>query len=107
MLMYLGLGFMGDQLANLTALSVTTALGIVLNRRFTFKSFEKGLRDYMGSGAVFLLSLAFTSLVLIFAPNFSLIANWPEVILVTCANLSASGIRFLLLRNWVFGRLKG
>lgn len=106
MLLYLNLDFLGDQFSNLTALGVTTLLGMFLNRRFTFKSFDNGTKDYIGSGLVFLLTLALTSSMLLVAPNLSLVANWPEVLLVSSANLSVSALRFFLLRNWVFGRHK-
>ncbi|MFE2756863.1 glycosyltransferase [Actinosynnema sp. NPDC059335] len=97
-------GGLGAQGANLVALLATAIANTAANRRFTF-----GVRGRRGAGRhqfegllVFGLGLALTSgslalLHLVAAPG-----GPAELVAVVGANLLATVLRFLLLRNWVF-----
>jgi putative flippase GtrA len=96
----------GAQAANLLALLVTAVANTAANRRFTF-----GITGLGGAGRhqlqgllVFGLGLALTggSLALLeaLAPAAGRLA---EIAVLVCANLIATGVRFLLMRAWVFG----
>ncbi|HEY3633180.1 MAG TPA: glycosyltransferase [Jatrophihabitantaceae bacterium] len=98
-------GPFGAQVANFTALLVTALANTAANRRFTF-----GVRG--GSGAarhqaqgllVFALGLGLTSgsLALLNHPSRVL-----EVSVLIAANLAATVLRFVLMREWVFATRK-
>jgi putative flippase GtrA len=98
-------GPFGAQVANLVALLVTALANTAANRRFTF-----GVRG--GSGAarhqaqgllVFALGLGLTSgsLALLTHPSRVL-----EVTVLITANLAATVLRFVLMREWVFATRK-
>jgi len=97
-------GGLGAQGANLVALLVTAVANTAANRRFTFD--VRGLR---GAGRhqfegllVFALGLALTSGSLAALHHFSAPGGPAEPAAVVGANLLATVLRFLLLRNWVF-----
>jgi putative flippase GtrA len=97
-------GGLGSQFANFLSLLVTAIANTAINRRFTF-----GVRGSQGAGKhqfegliVFGLGLALTSGSLALLHTYvSEHANAEYVVLVL-ANLAATVLRFLLLRNWVF-----
>ena len=97
-------GGLGAQGANLVALLVTAIANTAANRRFTF-----GVRGRRGAGRhqfegliVFGLGLALTSGSLALAHLFAAPGGPAELVAVVGANLLATVLRFLLLRNWVF-----
>ncbi len=99
---------MGAQPANLAALLLTAVGNTAANRRLTFSVRGRGrlLHHHVQGLAVFALALALTSgslLVLhaVLAPGRGL-----ELTVLTLANLTATALRFVLLRSWVFDRSK-
>jgi putative flippase GtrA len=97
-------GALGAQGANLVALLITAIANTAANRRFTF-----GVRGRRGAGRhqfegliVFGLGLALTSGSLALLHLFSAPGGPAELVAVVGANLLATVLRFLLLRNWVF-----
>ncbi|MBB5959434.1 putative flippase GtrA [Saccharothrix tamanrassetensis] len=97
-------GGLGAQGANLVALLVTAIGNTAANRRFTF-----GVRGRRGAGRhqfegliVFGLGLGLTSGSLALLHHFSTPGGTAELAAVVGANLLATVLRFLLLRNWVF-----
>ncbi|XVV06256.1 glycosyltransferase [Actinosynnema sp. CA-248983] len=97
-------GGLGAQGANLVALLATAIANTAANRRFTF-----GVRGRHGAGRhqfegllVFGLCLALTSGALALLHLFTDPGGGAELAAVVGANLLATVLRFLLLRNWVF-----
>ncbi|WP_443217828.1 glycosyltransferase [Saccharothrix sp. CCNWYY140] len=95
---------LGAQQANLVALLVTAIANTAANRRFTF-----GVRGRHGAGRhqfegllVFGLCLALTSGALALLHHLTDPGGGAELAAVVGANLLATVVRFLLLRNWVF-----
>lgn len=95
---------MGAQAANFVALAVTAVANTAANRRFTF-----GVRGRKGAGRhqfegliVFGLGLALTSGSLALLNGYTTANRIAEPIVLVLANLAATLLRFLLLRNWVF-----
>jgi putative flippase GtrA len=95
---------LGAQVANFAALLVTAVLNTAVNRRFTFGVRGAGAGRHQAQGLlVFALGLALTSgsLALVHA-----LAAHParlvEVGVLVAANLLATVLRFVLLREWVF-----
>jgi putative flippase GtrA len=94
----------GAQAANLFALLVTAVANTTVNRRVTF-----GIRGSRGAGKhqfegliVFGLGLALTSGSLALLNGLAHPGLALEVIALVLANLTATVLRFLLLRGWVF-----
>lgn len=95
----------GAQAANLVALLVTAIANTAANRRFTFgvRGSAGAARHHAEGLAVFGLALALTSGSL--AAVNGLIAptpHWLELAVLITANLTATALRFTLLRGWVF-----
>ncbi|MBU9763413.1 glycosyltransferase [Mycobacterium sp. TNTM28] len=95
----------GAQAANLVALLVTAIANTAANRRFTFgvHGSAGAARHHAEGLAVFGLALALTSGSL--AAVNGLIAptpHWLELAVLITANLTATALRFTLLRGWVF-----
>jgi putative flippase GtrA len=98
---------MGAQAANLVALLVTAVGNTAANRRITF-----GVRGRPGAGrhqlqglVVFALGLALTSgALLLLAHVAAHPARLLELSVLVVANLLATALRFVLLREWVFAR---
>jgi len=95
----------GAQAADFTALLLTAIGNTALNRRFTF-----GVRGRGGAGrhhvqglVVFGIAWAITSGSLVVlhaaAPGSS---HGVEIVVLTAANLVATGVRFVLFKAWVF-----
>ncbi|MGM1061204.1 glycosyltransferase [Saccharothrix sp. Mg75] len=102
-------GGLGAQGANLVALLVTAVANTAANRRFTF-----GVRGGRGAGrhqfeglVVFGLCLALTSGALAVLHLFAAPGGAADLVAVVGANLLATALRFLLLRNWVFRARRG
>jgi putative flippase GtrA len=106
LLLFLALrGGMSAQVANITALLVTTVVNTAVNRRFTFavRGRANALRHQAQAFAVFGVAMALTSGSL--AVLSALVVHPPrllEVSVLVVANLAATVLRFVLLRNWVF-----
>lgn len=95
----------GAQAANLVALLITAIANTAANRRFTFgvRGAAGAARHHAEGLAVFALALALTSGSL--ASMHALIPetpHWLEVGVLIVANLTATALRFTLLRGWVF-----
>ncbi|MCV7201173.1 sugar translocase [Mycolicibacterium peregrinum] len=95
----------GAQAANLVALLVTAIANTAANRRFTFgvRGSAGAARHHVEGLAVFGLALALTSGSLaainaLTAPT----PHWLELAVLISANLTATALRFTLLRGWVF-----
>ena len=95
----------GAQVANLTALAITALANTAANRRFTFGiTGRRGAAVHQAQGfLVFVLGLALTSgsLALLHALT-PIPARGVEIGVLVAANLTATILRFLLLRTWVF-----
>lgn len=95
----------GAQAANLVALLVTAIANTAANRRFTFgvRGSAGAARHHAEGLAVFGLALALTSgsLAAINALT-SAAPHWLELAVLITANLTATALRFTLLRGWVF-----
>jgi putative flippase GtrA len=97
-------GAMGAQGANLVALLATAIANTAANRRFTFGvrgRHDAGRHQFEGL-LVFGLGLALTSGALALLHSAADPGRLAEVLAVVGANLVATVLRFLLLRNWVF-----
>ena len=97
---------LGAQAANLFALLVTAVLNTAANRRFTFGVTGDGaLRHQFQGLIVFALGLGLTSGSLALLTRLSASpARAVEVVVLITANLAATALRFVLLRQWVFGK---
>jgi putative flippase GtrA len=95
----------GSQAANLVALLVTAIGNTAANRRFTFgvRGSDGALRHHLEGLAVFAIALAVTSGSLS-AVHYLVDAtpHWLELSVLLVANLTATVLRFTLLRGWVF-----
>ena len=99
-------GPLGAQGANLSALLITAVANTAANRRFTFGVRGGGHgRHQMQGLVVFGLGLVLTSGSLwLLAALDSSPARVLELSVLVVANLVATVLRFVLFRNWVFGR---
>jgi putative flippase GtrA len=97
---------LGAQTANLLALLMTAVANTAVNRRFTFGVSGRGaMRHQMQGLIVFGLGLALTSGSLALLSTLTTHpARAVEVIVLIAANLASTVLRFVLLREWVFGR---
>jgi putative flippase GtrA len=97
-------GGLGAQLANLVALLVTAVANTAVNRRFTFGVRGGGVARHQLQGlVVFGLGLAVTSGALALLSGLSADpSRVVEVGVLLLANLAATVLRFVLLREWVF-----
>ena len=96
---------LGAQGANLAALLITAIANTAANRRLTFGvrgAHHRGRHQVQGL-AVFAVGLALTSgsLKLLHATSQSPDRS-TELAVLVLANLTATAVRFVLLRNWVF-----
>lgn len=95
----------GAQAANLIALLVTAIGNTAANRRFTFgvRGRDGMLRHHAEGLTVFALALTVTSGSLLAVHSLvSPTPHWLELSVLIVANLTATAIRFTLLRGWVF-----
>jgi putative flippase GtrA len=85
---------LGAQAANATSLLLTAVANTAANRRWTFavRGAARAIRHQLQGLAVFALALALTAGAL----------GGLEVAVLVLANLAATALRFLLLRDWVF-----
>ncbi len=96
----------GAQTANLLALLITAIANTAANRRFTFGVRGGGGGRHQLQGlAVFALGLALTSGSLWLLQTLTTHpARLVELTVLVAANLAATVLRFVLLREWVFRR---
>jgi putative flippase GtrA len=97
---------LGAQAANFTALLITAVANTAANRAFTFGVRGSGAGRHQLQGlAVFALGLLLTSGSLAILTAVSAHpARAVEVAVLVAANLAATALRFVLLRQWVFAR---
>ncbi|QWF81296.1 bifunctional glycosyltransferase family 2/GtrA family protein [Amycolatopsis sp. CA-230715] len=97
-------GGIGAQAANFVALLVTAIANTAVNRRFTFgvRGRESAGKHQFEGLIVFGLGLALTSGSLALLHTFVTAHPAAELVVLVLANLLATVLRFLLLRNWVF-----
>ena len=98
-------GEIGSQAANFVALGATAVANTWANRRFTFgvRGAAGATRHQVEGLVVFGIALAVTSgsLALLHVLS-SDPQRWVELAVLVTANLTATAIRFVLLRGWVF-----
>ena len=98
-------GPMGAQGANFAALLLTAVANTAVNRRFTFgvRGAVDWFRHQLQGLVVFAVGLGLTAaslaLLTAVAPDAQ---RWLEVGVLVAANVTATLVRFLLLRSWVF-----
>jgi len=96
---------MGAQGANFAALLLTAVANTAVNRRFTFgvRGAVDRFRHQLQGLVVFAVGLGLTAaslaLLTAVAPDAQ---RWLEVGVLVAANVTATLVRFLLLRSWVF-----
>ncbi len=95
----------GPQWANLVALLVTAVANTATNRRLTFgvRGSDRAWRHQLQGLLVFGIGLGLTSGSLaVLAALHTGPPAWVELAVLIVANLIATGVRFLLMRVWVF-----
>ncbi|MBV9514237.1 MAG: bifunctional glycosyltransferase family 2/GtrA family protein [Mycobacteriaceae bacterium] len=94
----------GSQVANLIALLVTAVANTAANRRFTFgvQGARRAGRHHVEGLVVFGIALAITSGALAALHAFGSPSQSVELVVLVMANLTATAVRFVLLRGWVF-----
>jgi putative flippase GtrA len=97
-------GTLGAQLANFSALLITAIANTAVNRRFTFGVRGSGAAKHQAQGlVVFGLGLLLTSGSLaILSATSSHPGRIVELSVLVAANLAATILRFVLMRQWVF-----
>jgi putative flippase GtrA len=97
-------GTVGAQAANLIALLVTAVANTAANRRFTFGVRGGGAAKHQLQGlAVFALGLLVTSgSLFVLSSLITKPARFVEIGVLVGANLVATALRFVLMREWVF-----
>jgi putative flippase GtrA len=97
-------GVLGLLIADVVSLAVATVINLIANRRLTFAHRgQRGLVRHCSLGMLVAtiplsLNLIGLGIATLIAPGSIPVA----LVLVTVANLIATGIRFTLLRSWVF-----
>jgi putative flippase GtrA len=105
LLLFLGLRpGLGAQGANLVALLVTALANTAANRRVTFglRGSHSLVRHHAQGLGLFALGLGLTSGSLALLHLAGSPARWAEVSVLVLANATATLVRFVLLRRWVF-----
>jgi putative flippase GtrA len=96
---------LGAQWANLLALLITAVVNTAVNRRLTFRvrGAERAWRHQAQGLVVFAVGLGLTSgsLALLHSATATP-PTWLELAVLVAANAIATGVRFLLMRSWVF-----
>lgn len=101
--------WLGPQLANASALIITSVMNTALNRRLTFKiaGRSKVGRDHLSGLVVIVITLVLTggSLGVLhwFNPEASMS---DELWTTTLSGFAATAVRFALLRHWIFRRAR-
>ena len=97
---------LGAQVANFTALLITAVANTSANRRFTFGVRGAGAARHQAQGLiVFALGLGLTSGSLALLTNtHTHPSRLVELTVLIAANLAATVLRFVLMREWVFAR---
>lgn len=101
--------WLGPQLANATALIITSVMNTALNRRLTFKitGQRRMLQDHLSGLFVIVVALLITG-------GSLAVLHWlrPEATLAdelwttTVSGFLATAVRFTLLRHWIFRRAR-
>ncbi|MCX2746669.1 GtrA family protein [Arthrobacter sp. MI7-26] len=101
--------WMGPQLANAAALTITSLMNTALNRRLTFKitGNRKRTRDHLNGLIVIAVALVITGgslgVLHAFRPNATLTEDlWTT----TLSGFFATAVRFTMLRHWIFRRAR-
>lgn len=100
---------LGTQWANAISLILCSVLNTDLNRRISFGVTGKELwwRDQRRGLWIMLLALGITSgslwLLEVIAPDASIVV---ELAVIVAGNIASAVTRFLLLRYWIFRRLR-
>jgi len=99
----------GAQAANFIALLVTAVANTAANRRFTFgvQGGRRVVRHHAEGLVVFGIALAFTGGALAALHAFGNPPHMVELAVLIVANLTATAVRFVLLRGWVFHPQRG
>lgn len=101
--------WLGPQLANATALIVTSLLNTALNRRLTFKitGSRRRARDHVSGLVVILVALVITggSLGVLHAVRPEATVT-EELWTTTLSGFLATAVRFTMLRHWIFRRAR-
>jgi putative flippase GtrA len=113
-LAYLGLyvtlrGSLGALGANAIALALTAVANTAANRRITFERIDRDglLLQHVQAAGLFFLALALTSGTLgVLHAAATDPSRGVEVAALVAANVAATGVRFVLLRHWVFRRTR-
>jgi putative flippase GtrA len=95
----------GPQWANLMALLITAVANTAANRRVTFgvRGTARAWQHQAQGLVVFGIGLCLTSGSLALLGTFRTVPpKWVELAVLVVANLVATGVRFLLMRIWVF-----
>jgi len=97
-------GVTGAQAANFIALLVTAVANTAANRRFTFgvQGTRRVGRHHAEGLLVFGIALAITSGALAALHAFGNPSHTVELVVLVMANVTATALRFVLLRGWVF-----
>ncbi|AGL14337.1 bifunctional glycosyltransferase family 2/GtrA family protein [Actinoplanes sp. N902-109] len=100
---------LGAQAANLIALLVTAIANTAVNRRVTFRvrGSDSAWRHQAQGLVVFGIGLGLTSGSLALLHLLTAPPTYLELAVLVVANLVATGVRFLLMRSWVFGAAAG
>jgi putative flippase GtrA len=99
----------GPQAANLIALLVTAVANTAANRRLTFRvrGSDRAFRHQLQGLVVFAIGLGLTSGALALLGALGTTADHGlELAVLIGANLVATGVRFLMMRVWVFKHLR-
>ncbi len=99
----------GPQWANLLALLITAVANTAANRRLTFRVHgnDGAVRHHLQGLLVFAIGLGLTSGSLALLHALVTPPTYVELGVLVAANLAATGIRFLLMRIWVFKAVAG
>jgi putative flippase GtrA len=102
-------GVTGSQAANFIALLVTAVANTAANRRFTFEvqGTRRVGRHHAEGLLVFAIALAITSGALAALHAVGNPSHTVELVVLVMANLTATAVRFVLLRGWVFHPQRG
>jgi putative flippase GtrA len=97
-------GALGPLGADVIALAVCAAANVAANRRVTFalRGRPGRRRHYLGGLAVAVVPLAMTVGTLLLLGIAGITSVMFDLVALTVANAVAAGVRFVLLRRWVF-----
>ena len=96
--------FMPATIDNVIAQTLTAVANTAANRRLTFgvKGQQQLARDHAAGLIAFAVALALTSLTLLAVSSAGQSGRMVELPALILANLVATAVRFILLREWIF-----